>query len=367
MPEQLQGRALELRDVTRAFIDQRLRPLADRAAGTVRDEVIEASKAAGLYRLTQPREFGGEAADDLCLTVVREELAAANLAATRWVLGPGPGVLAGAQGELRKRYLEAVMEGRAQGAFAFTEPADAAPTRAEPDGDAFIVNGAKSYVTGGDSADFVSTLVRIDDAPAFLVIDTASPGVLRSEPFHSLDGSHHVSITFDNVRVPRANLVGQPGEGLPRALRQVGNVRLAMSAEACGLARWALDFIEAHLRAPHRSGPPLGDREGVRLRFADLRIAAYAMRSTLYRTARLAAAGENVVNETIASKVLCTETIGTIADVGIQLLGGNALIESHPMARLYRRVRAMRLAEGASDVLRLNLARGRLELDKGRL
>ncbi len=367
MPESISGRALELRQTTLDFIDTTLRPLADRPADEVREQVIAASIDAGLYRLTQARAFGGEQADDLCLTVVREALAAANLDCTRFVLGPGPGVLAGAEGELRERYLQPVMDGRKRGAFAFTEPTDAAPMSGTLEGDEYVVNGVKSYVTGGDAADFVSAMVRLDGKPAFMVIDTDSPGVERSQPFYSLDGSHHVSMTFRDVRVPRANLVGQPGEGLPRALRQIGNVRLQLAAEACGLAIWTLDFIETHLQAPHRSGTPLGELEGVRLRYADMRIDAYAARSMLYRTARLAVSGENVVNETIATKVFCTEAIGRIVDQAIQLAGGNALVETHPLTRLYRRVRALRLAEGASDVIRLNLARGRLELGKGRV
>ena len=131
--------------------------------------------------------------------------------------------------------------------------------------------------------------------------------------------------------------------------------------------RWVLEFVTGHLEAPHRSGSPLGSREGVRLRYADMRIKAYAARSMVYRTARLADAGENIINEGIACKVFATEAVGEIVDAAIQLVGGNALTVGHPLEVLYRRVRASRLAEGANDILRLNLARGRLELDKGRI
>jgi alkylation response protein AidB-like acyl-CoA dehydrogenase len=105
----------------------------------------------------------------------------------------------------------------------------------------------------------------------------------------------------------------------------------------------------------------------VRLRFADARIDAFAARSMLYRTARIVDAGENAVNETIATKVFATEAAGRVVDAALQLEGAGALVEGHPLERLYREVRALRFAEGASDVLRLGLARGRLELEKGRL
>jgi alkylation response protein AidB-like acyl-CoA dehydrogenase len=140
-----------------------------------------------------------------------------------------------------------------------------------------------------------------------------------------------------------------------------------VSAQATGMCMWVLDFVEQHLLAPHRSGTPLGEREGVRLRFADMRIETYAARSALYRTARLAETGENIVNETIATKVFCTETAGRVVDQGVQLVGGQALVRGHPLERLYRQVRSLRLVEGANDLLRINLVKGKLELEKGRV
>ena len=105
----------------------------------------------------------------------------------------------------------------------------------------------------------------------------------------------------------------------------------------------------------------------MRWHYANLRIKAYAARSMLYRTARLADAGENIVNEAISCKVFATEAIGEVVDTAIQLVGGGALVDGHPLEAMYRRVRALRLAEGASDVLRLNLVRGNLDLGKGKL
>jgi acyl-CoA dehydrogenase len=200
-----------------------------------------------------------------------------------------------------------------------------------------------------------------------VVIDTKALGVERTRTFSSLDGSHHAAFAFTDVQVPDWHAIGKPGDGMPRAMRQIGDTRLAIAADCCGLMIWVIEHVTRHLEAPHRNGGSLGDREGVRLRYADMRIQAYAARSMLYRTARLAASGENVVNEGIATKVFATESIGAIVDTGIQLEGGAALVEDHPLAKLYRRVRALRLAEGASDVLRLNLSRGKLDLHKGRL
>jgi acyl-CoA dehydrogenase len=172
---------------------------------------------------------------------------------------------------------------------------------------------------------------------------------------------------FENVSVPLANVIGKLGEGMPRALGNIGNVRMMVSAQATGMCIWAIDFVEQHLLAPHRSGSPLGEREGVRMRYADMRIETYVARSALYRTARLVESGENSVNETIATKVFCTETAGRVIDMAVQLVGGQALVLGHPLERLYRQVRSLRLVEGASDLLRINLVKGKLELKKGRV
>jgi len=316
--------------------------------------------------MTQPATFGGAEASATTLTIVRDELAAANAPFTHLVFGPGPGVLAGVGEPLRSTHLAPLLAGAKRAAFAFTEPDDAEPTRAVRTGDHFVVNGGKSYVTGGAEADFLNTLVQIPDAgPGMLVIDTALEGVTLTERFESLDGSHHAAFHFDGVRVPFTHLVGRPGEGLPRAMRQIGDTRLAIAATSIGQMRWVDDFLTMHLKRPDRTGAQRGDKEGVRLRYAEIRIRAFAARSMVYRTARMADDGANIVNEGIACKVFASEAVGQAVDTAIQLVGGQALVVGHPLERLYRRVRSLRLAEGGNDVLRLNLARGRLELGKG--
>ncbi|MDA0790125.1 MAG: acyl-CoA/acyl-ACP dehydrogenase [Proteobacteria bacterium] len=376
MPDQLSADLFDVKASAERFIEEVIRPLE--ASGgdpaTVRRTVQQASQEAGFFYKTQPEEFGGRPASILELTMLREIWAAANSALTSHIFGPGPGILHTAEGELRKHYLEPVMRGEKRGAFGFTESDQAPrPTWGRVEGENIIINGQKSYVTGGDTADFVSALVNIEAADgaklgtAMVVIDRTAPGVVIDRQFASMEGGGHVAMAFNDVCVPAWHVIGKIGEGMPRALGNIGNVRLMVSAQATGMCLWALDFVENHLQAPHRSGTPLGAREGVRLRYADMRIETYVARSALYRTARLADTGENVVNETIAAKVFCTETAGRVIDGAVQLVGGQALVKGHPLESLYRQVRSLRLVEGASDLLRINLVKGRLELGKGRL
>ena len=376
MPDQLPEELVRTRESARKFLAEVILPLeqSDDAPALIQDQLRKASQKAGFYYKTQPKEFGGNPASILELTMLRETWAAANSRLTGLIFGPGPGILHAARGELKEQYLDPVMRGDKKGAFAFTESEIARrPTWARIDGGHLIVNGQKSYVTGGATADFVSALVNVENADgskagtAMVVIDREATGVEITRQFSSMEGSGHVSMLFNDVRVPVSHVIGRIGEGMPRALGNIGNVRLMVSAQATGMCMWAIDFVEHHLLEPHRSGTPLGEREGVRMRYADMRIETYVARSALYRTAGLADTGENIVNETVATKVFCTEAAGRVIDGAVQLLGGQALVQGHPLEQMYRQVRSLRLTEGASDLLRINLAKGRLELGKGRL
>ena len=345
-------------------------PLRQEESHEARKKRIQtASKAIGLFYLTQPRDYGGQPGTLLQLTLARETLAQSRLPDTAAAFGPAPGILADCGEPLLSTHLLPLLAGERSCAFAFTEPDDAPrPSWAIRDGAQLVVNGAKSYVTGGTEADFINAMIHIEEeGPAMVAIDCATKGVDITRTFSSLDGSRHAYFTFTDAHVPVSHIIGQPGEGLPRALRQIGDTRLAIAALCSGTMLWVLDYLAEHIQRPHRGGTPLADLESVRLRYAQLRIDAYAARSMLYRTARLGDAGENIVNESIATKVFTTEALGRIVEEAIQLVGGQALRTEHPLASLYTEVRSYKLTEGASDVLRLNLARGHLDLQKGRI
>ncbi|MEM7253739.1 MAG: acyl-CoA dehydrogenase family protein [Pseudomonadota bacterium] len=373
MPEQLGPELIALREKTDDFVETVLRPAEAALQGgaapdTVRRQVVDASKAAGFFAMTQPVEFGGAQSGPLALTIVRESFGRANLMVSSHVLGPRPGVLAACEGALRTQYLEPLMRGEKRSAFAFTEPEDATRrTWARLDGDELVISGRKAFVTRGADSDFIAALVNVErDAnavggSAMIIVDREAPGVTLERTFRSLEGGEHCGVRFEEVRVPRWHVVGELGEGLPRALRNIAQVRLAVSANACGVMQWALAYLQDKLNRPHRSGEPLANKEGVRLRYADLEIASFAARSMLYRTARLVEQGNDANAEVMATKVFCTEACGTVVDSAIQLTGANGLIEGHPLERSYRQVRSMRFIEGASDVLRINIAKERLK------
>ena len=346
--------------------------------------VREASKAAGVFGMTQPVAFGGTEAGAQALAIVRDTLGSQNVGHLPGIFGPSPGVLADAGEPLRSQFLLPYLAGELRSGFGFTEPADAPRhTWARRDGDELVINGAKSYVTGGADAHFVNALVEVEGTgPAMVLIETGRAGVTMDRRFGTLDGSHHAAFTFADVRVPATYVIGEAGRGLRRAMGQINATRMAIAADCIGLCRFAVDLVEQTLveRAGRRGSTERGStkqdsaekpaRVGTdpeRVALGGMRIAAYAARSALYRTARLLDAGENAVNEVMAAKSLATEALSRICDDAVQLVGGTALVDGHPLADILRRVRALRLAEGPTEVLAANVARGRLDLGLGRL
>lgn len=364
MPEFLTPELFELRDQVAALAADTLIALRDDTSLATKERrrrVQEASKACGLYQLTQ------QSPSVLALVVARDTLAQHNVGHLPGLFGASAGVLAGVDEPLRSEFLLPMLAGDKQAGFAFTEPANA-PCRARVEGNELVISGEKSYVTGGADADFVTATVDVEGrGPAMVVIDTDAAGVTLARRFTSFDGSHHTAFTFDEVRVPLSRIVGAPGHGMARAMGKITEVRLSIAASCVGTAAWVVNHVTDHLQRPRRDGTSLAQRESVRLRYGDLRIKAFAARSALYRTARLADRGENVVNESMACKVFATETVGEVVDAAVQLEGGEALVEGHPLEEVLRRVRTLRLAEGESDGLRLNVARGWLDLGMGRL
>ncbi|MCH7742990.1 MAG: acyl-CoA/acyl-ACP dehydrogenase, partial [Proteobacteria bacterium] len=201
MPDHLPESLVAIREDAQHFVDKVLLPLAkdienqDSVPQGIQEKVRQASKAAGFYYKTQPTEYGGDPAGSLELTMLRETWAAGNCRLTPYIFGPGPGILHAAEGELKENYLDPVMRGDKRGAFGFTEPDTAKrPTWARIEGETLLINGQKSYVTGGDTADFVAALVNVEHGDgskagtAMVVIDRDYNGVKIEREFSSMEG-----------------------------------------------------------------------------------------------------------------------------------------------------------------------------------
>jgi acyl-CoA dehydrogenase len=374
LPDEPLPPALEaLRARVRAFLREELIPAERREGVTTEGQASPElrrwartrAEGAGLFRLAQPAELEGGGLGPLGRFALHEAIAASGAALGGLVIGGSGGLLRHGDAAQRERFLLPVLRGELTAAFAFTDAREGPRTTATRVGDGFRVSGVKSFVTDGPSADLLLTVGRVagGEGPtgaAVFVIPREAPGVTLRRTLETLDGAVHGEFELRDVAVTAADVIGEIGQGMPRALDDIVATRLRLAATACGAAAWTLDWALGQVDRPHRSGVPLAEREQVQAMLADSAMDLAAARGAGYAAARRAESGADAEVEITMAKVLATEAVARVVDRAMQLGGGAAVVEDHPLARLYRRIRAWRIAEGTTEVLRLTVARGLL-------
>jgi acyl-CoA dehydrogenase len=327
----------------------------------------------GLLRHVVPAVYGG--ADDrldlrsLCL--VRETLARfaslADFAFAMQGLGSGAITLFGTEDQ-RRRYLPAVADGRKMAAFALSEreagsDVAAIATTAAPDGGSFVLNGAKTWISNGGLADFYVVFARTGEAPggkglSAFIVDAATPGLEIAERIPLIAPHPLAALRFEGCRVPRAQLLGAPGQGFRIAMATLDVFRPTVGAAALGFARRALDEALAHASRRQLFGGPLTELQMIQAKLADMALAVDAAALLVYRAAWAKDAGaERITREAAMAKLHATEAAQRVIDDALQIHGALGVVAGHPVERLYREVRALRIYEGASDVQKIIIAR----------
>ena len=363
----LQSRLLE-------FVSEQINPLTagvdpESPPPDLRREIARRSEAAGFYRLALPESDGGMGGGPRLLTAAREALALSGNPLASAALGSGPGIMRLADNpEQREALYAPVVRGQRRAAFAFTEalrpdgnrkPTEAIRARLDDGSDGFVVSGAKGFVTGGADSDWLVVVANVpDEGTALLVIDRNAPGVSEGELGASIDGSTHSPFFFDAVPVPGSRLLGNVGDGMPRAMQNIDRMRLGVAAECVGWTRWVARTTLERIEGPHRSGQPLAEQQQVQAIFADLAADSFAARAALYQAADAREADEPTAGTQVAAaKWLASECLHRSVDRAIQLHGAQALLRGHPLERLYRWSRSLRIAEGPTELLRLTVTR----------
>jgi acyl-CoA dehydrogenase len=366
-----------LRETARAIVDETLIPAEAEIlrSGVVPDEGLRRLREAGLYGITIPRELGGMGLHTFAQVRVHEELARAHHGFLHGlVLSNGIGIsallLAGSD-ELKQRYVPAVARGELTTAFALTEPeagsdAGKISTRAERDGDHWVLHGVKHYITNGPTAELV-TVVAVTDAAkgtrggvsAFLVDRREMPGVVVEEVQRTLGTApfSQARLRFDGVRVPASHLLGSEGEGFRLAMGALDHGRIAVAAGALGPMQRLIGLMAGRARTREQFGGPIAQFQGVQWMLADSETDLYAARQMTYDAAWRMDQGERVTREASMAKLFATEAVGRVADRAVQLFGGQGVMEEGPVQHLYRDVRVMRIYEGTSEIQRLVIAR----------
>jgi acyl-CoA dehydrogenase len=364
----------------RRFVAERLRPLEAKIAedDAIPDEIVGAMRDLGLFGLSIPEEHGG-----LGLSMEDECLVAIELGRTspafRSVIGTNVGI--GSQGlvmygsEAQKaEWLPRIASGEIITSFCLTEAeagsdSAAVRTRARRDGDVYVLDGAKRYITNADKASLFTVMARTDpETPgakgvsAFLV-PADLPGLTIGKPEHKMgqQGAHVCDVTFDGVRVPAANRLGEEGDGFKLAMRVLDRGRLHISAVCTGIAERLIADGVAYASERKQFGQPLSAFQLVQAMIAESKTEALAARALVLETARKRDAGENTTLEAASAKLFASEMVGRVADRTVQIYGGAGYIADYGVERFYRDVRLFRIYEGASEIQKLVIARETLK------
>jgi alkylation response protein AidB-like acyl-CoA dehydrogenase len=338
-------------------------------------DVVRAMGDLGLFGLVVPEQYGGSGAEFTTLCVAIEELGRVDQSiGVTLEAGVGLGInpiLTFGTDEQKQQWLPDLVAGRALAGFGLTEPeagsdAGATKTRAVLDGGDWVLNGAKAFITnsGTEITSVVTVTAKTGDGEiSTIMVPSGTPG-FTVEPAYAKLGWHISDthgLTFDDCRVPEANLLGTRGHGFKQFLAVLDDGRIAISAVAVGLAQACLEQSVRYANERTTFGTPIGAKQGVAFQLADLAVSVEAARLLTYKAAALKDAGRSakeVKQAAAIAKLYSTEAAVTATRTATQVFGGNGFMEEFPVARFYRDAKILEIGEGTSEVQRMVIARG---------
>lgn len=364
----------QFRDALRTFVAREIAPHVDAwdEAGRVPRELYHKAAEIGLLGVGFPEQYGGTPADEFMKIVLAEELARAGSGGVQAALGSHgiglPPVIAAGSEDLKARVVPPVLAGEKIAALAITEPSGgsdvaALRTRAVRDGDVYVVNGEKTFITSGMRADFITCAVRTDpDAKgaagiSLLVIEGDTPGLERAElKKMGWWSSDTATLRFNDCRVPVGNLVGAENDGFRSIMLNFNSERLTMAVMAVTFAQVCLDEAVAWARERHTFGSPLAERQVIRHKLVDMAMRIDAARSLTYELADCVEHDRGSLPELVARtcmlKVMTTQTMQFCADQAVQILGGMGFMRGTRAERIYREVKVMMIGGGSEEIMK---------------
>lgn len=358
-----------LRAMTRAFTEREVVPYLDQweRDGELPRSLHRSAADAGLLGVAYPESAGGQGGNGIDAAIVAEEMlyagASSGLLASLMTHGIAlPHIIGSGNADLIDRYAKPTLAGELIGSLAVTEPdagsdVSAVRTRAVRDGDAYVVNGAKTYITSSTRADFVTTIVRTGDDPhhglSLLVVDTSSPGfsvVRRLEKMGWLC-SDTGELAYVDVRVPAANLVGDEGSAFVQVARNFATERLGLATHGYGIAQRALDLTLAWVRQRTAFGKPLITKQVVRHKLVEMKRAVEVSRVYAHHVIERVATGEQLFAEAAIAKNQCVAACEFVVNEAVQLHGGAGYMRDSEVERHYRDARILGIGGGATEVM----------------
>jgi acyl-CoA dehydrogenase len=381
MPLDIETRA-QLLDTVRRFVREKCVPIEAKVAedDRVPDSIIAEMRELGLFGLSIPTEYGG-----LGLTMEEEVLVAMELGHTspafRSVIGTNVGI--GSQGVVmfgneaqKKEWLPKLASGEVVASFALTEPgagSDAASVRttAIRDGDHYVVNGTKRFITNANRAGMFTLMARSNPdrkgagGISAFIVPASTPGVSVGKPEKKMgqQGAHICDVNFDNARVPASLRLGADGEGFKVAMQVLDRGRLHISGVCVGVAERLIEESVRYAREREQFGQKIAEFQLIQGMLADCQTETYAAKCMVMDAARKRDRGESITMEAACTKYFASEMVGRVADKAVQIFGGAGYVADYGIERFYRDVRIFRLYEGTSQIQQIVIARNLLRGD----
>ena len=365
-----------LRDMVRKFVDQDVKPIAARIdkEKAIPDELLKKAADLGLMGIPFPEEYGGSDLGETGACIMLEELGhgcastAVTISAHQSLAGSS--IYLDGTDEQKEKYLVPLAKGEKLGAFALTEPeagSDAASikTSAVRDGDDFVINGTKIWITNGNNADIIVVFAVTDPklgarggVSAFIVeSNTSGFKVGTIEEKMGIRGSTTAELIFENMRVPMDNMLGVYGAGFITAMKALDIGRLSLGAAALGASKELLDLSLKFSKERKQFNLPICEHQAVQFMLAEMNEKIYAMEGMVYRTTNMVDNGEKFTRESAIVKIFCSEALDWIVDAAVQIHGGLGYMSHYPVERFYRDSRINRIFEGSNEIQKLVIAK----------
>jgi alkylation response protein AidB-like acyl-CoA dehydrogenase len=368
-----------LQDMVRRLAKERVEPGATRrdAEGEFDWEMVDLMRENGLYGIDFPEAYGGSGAGMLALAIAVEELsrvdAACGLLVADHELGSLPILLAGNE-EQKQRFLPKLAAGEHLAAFALTEPAAGSDVarlrcRAVKDGDTYILNGTKNFITNGGVADVITVYAITDPEgkahknAAVFVVEKDTPGfsVGKKEDKLGIRWSDTVELIFEDCRVPAENLLGQESEGFHVMMKTLDFSRPGVAAQALGIAAGALEYATGYAKERESFGKPIIRHQGVGFKLAEMAMRTEAARQLLYKTCALyqelakdmSRLTPELIRMSSMSKCFCGDVAMWVTIEAVQVLGGYGYVKEFPVERMMRDAKITQIYEGTNEIMRL--------------
>jgi acyl-CoA dehydrogenase len=364
-----------MRNMVREFAQTEIAPFVERMEqGEFPRPILNKMAELGLMGITVPEEYGGAGMDFVSYIIAIHEIS--KVSATVGVIlsvhtsvGTNPILYFGTE-EQKKKYVPKLASGEYLGAFCLTEPsagsdAKSLQTKAVRQGDYYILNGSKIFITNGGEADTYIVFARTDPNEkgsrgiSAFIVEKDTPGFIigKDEKKMGLHGSRTVQITLEDAKVPAENLLGEEGQGFKIAMANLDVGRIGIAAQSLGIAEAALEHATAYAKERIQFGKPIAEQQGVAFKLADMATAVEAAKLLVYRAAFLRAQGLPCGKEASMAKLFASRTAMENAIEAVQIFGGNGYTKDYPVERLFRDAKICEIYEGTSEIQRLVISK----------